>query len=422
MKINRPPAYSICYLNMKKNLLRVASISVLVAMAPAFAQDDALKIEGMNFRAFRIDDFVKAAQQNNSSIKGKHLAIDSAVAAVSTMSFPNINPSVTYSRGSYYKTTPYTGFISPQSDTVSLSFTLEGAGKRSSRADYAEAEVGRNKVELDWYKRNIEGEAVMIFIDALRLKEIWLALEKSNARLAVLNSQDAQAALSESKRIQGDLNKDIKYLSHAMLTYMQEGSREIPEPLGTLAVEPRDLDAETLISNAYAKRADLLAIESSLKSADANLQMVDKTHNIDIYPSIWYSRTPSYTSSGTTYNETNAYGFSVTFPIPTSALYRADVLAAANNKTQIEYNLIDSKKRVRMEISQSLIQYANAKDQLAWAESAYRDTVMASKGNDSASIVAERQKSVDLIDARTNHLKALIYVLRLGGDYTVPAL
>ncbi len=407
---------------MKRNLLSAAIVSVLGAAVPAFAQEDALKIEGLNFRAFRIDDFVKAAQENSGTIKGKKLAIDSAVAAVDTMSFPNTNPSVTYSRGSYYKATPYTGFISPQSDTLSLSFTLEGWGKRSSRAEYAEAEVGRNKVELDWYMRNNESEAVMIFIDSLRLKEIWLALQKANERLAVVKGQEAQDALTENKRIQGDLNKDIKFLSHAMLTYMPEGSRDIPEPIGTLAIEPRDLDAETLIRHAYTRRADLLAMESSLKSADANLQMVDKTHNIDIYPSVWYSRTPSYTSSGTTYNETTAYGFSLTMPIPTSAMYRSDVLAAANNKTQIEYNLIESRKHVRMEINQALIQYTNAKEQLDRAESAYRDTVMARKAVDSASIVAERQKSVDLIDARTNHLKALVYVLRLAGDYTLPKL
>jgi len=207
-----------------------------------------------------------------------------------------------------------------------------------------------------------------------------------------------------------------------MLTYMPEDSREIPEPFGTLAVEPRDLDAEALLRSAYSKRADLLSIESALKSADANLQMVDKTHNIDFYPSVWYSRTPSYTSSGTDYGETKAYGFSLTMPIPTSALYRSDVLAAANNKTQVEINLMESKKRVRMEINQALIQYANAKELLGSAESAYRAAVMGSKKEDSASVVAERQKSVDLIDARTNHLKALIYVLRLSGDYSLPAM
>ncbi|MEO0315628.1 MAG: hypothetical protein RI928_2084 [Pseudomonadota bacterium] len=410
------------YQDMKKSLLCASILLALGATTPVYAQEDALKVEGVKFRAFRLDEFVNTAQQNSGALKGKKLAIDSAEAAVSTMAFPNINPSVTYSRGSYYRSTPYTPFVSPQSDTVSLSFTLEGWGKRSSRADYAEAEVGRNKTELDWYQRNVEGEAAMIFIDMLRLKEIWLALQKANERLAVIKGQEAQDALAESKRIQSDLNKDIKYLSHAMLLYLPEDSRDIPEPFGSLAVEPRDLDAETLVRNAYSKRADLLSIESSLKSADANLQMVDKTHNLDFYPSIWYSRTPSYTSSGTDYNETTAYGFSLTMPIPTSALYRADVLAAANGKTQIELNLIESKKRVRMEINQALIQYANAKEQLGSIERAYRDTIMAGKKDDSASIVAERQKSVDLIDARTNHLKALIYVLRLGGDYSLPKM
>jgi hypothetical protein len=75
-----------------------------------------------------------------------------------------------------------------------------------------------------------------------------------------------------------------------------------------------------------------------------------------------------------------------------------------------------------MEINQALIQYANAKEQLSLAESAYRDTMMGIKKGDPGSVVSERQKSVDLIDARTNHLKALIYVLRLSGDYSLPSL
>ena len=407
---------------MNISLLCASIISGLLALAPAFAQGDKLQIEGLNFRAYHLNDFVKTAQQNSGSLRGKELAIDSAVAAVDTMAFLNINPSLTYSKGSYYRATPYTPFVSPQSDTVSLSFTVEGWGKRSSRADYAVAEVNRNKTELDWYARNVEVEAVMIFIDALRLKEIWLALQKANGQLEQFKGQEAQEALVESKRLQRDLVKDIKYLSHAMLTYMPEGSRETPEPFGNLAVDPRDFDTESLLLNAYSKRADLLSIESALKSADANLQMVEKTHNLDFYPSIWYSRTPSYTSSGTDYGETKAYGFSLTMPIPTSALYRSDVLAAANNKTQVEINLMESKKRVRMEINQALIQYANAKEQLSLAESAYRDTMMGIKKGDPGSVVSERQKSVDLIDARTNHLKALIYVLRLSGDYSLPSL
>lgn len=151
-----------------------------MATAPAIAQEDKLQIEGLNFRAYRLNDFIKIAQQNSGSLRGKELAIDSAVAAVDTMDFLNINPSLTYSKGSYYRATPYTPFVSPQSDTLSLSFTVEGWGKRSSRADYAEAEVNRNKTELDWYRRNVEAEAAMIFVDALRLKEIWLALHKAN--------------------------------------------------------------------------------------------------------------------------------------------------------------------------------------------------------------------------------------------------
>ena len=400
-----------------KTLICAAIASVLVN--PAYAEQEALKIDGMDFRGYSVEQFINAVQQESATLKGKQLAIKSAVAAVDPMSFPNLNPSVTYSRGSYYGSTPYTGFTSPQSDTVSLSFTIEGMGKRDSRKDFAEAEVRRNEVELDWYKRNVEGEALMLFIDALRLKQIWLALQKEGNRLSVAkNSQDA---LAETRRLQGNLDKDIRYLSHALIAYLPPGTGNAPEPVGNLAIEARDLNAESLISQAYAKRADLIAAEGSLKSADASLKMIDVGHRLDVMPSIWYSRTPSYTASGSTYDTTTAYGFSLTMPIPTSALYRADVLAAANYKTQVEYNLSESKKRVRMEIQQGLVQYQNAKDQLAWAEGAHKEAVAAAK-NDVGSIVNERQKEVDLIDARTNHLKALVYVLRLSGDYQLPRL
>lgn len=400
---------------MKRSLLSLAMATLLAV--PALADPVALKIKGMLFRGYSLSEFISAVHQESAAVKGKKLALDSAIALVDVMGFPSINPSLTYSRGAYYGSTPYPTFTSQLSDTVNLAFTIEGFGKREARQNFANAEVLRNGVELDWYRHSIEGDAVMYFIDALRLKEIWLALQKEKDQLGQLTGNGALDAVAESQRLQDILGKDIRYLSHGMQVYVQEGGREVPEPLGRLAIPARDLDAETLIQNAYAQRADLMASDAALKSAEAHLQMLDKGHNIDITPSLWYSRTPAYQ----TYSTTTTYGFSVTVPLPTSALYRADVRIAANYKAQLEHNIQEAKKRVRMEIQQALTQYGNAKEQLSSATDSLREASLASK-NDVASIVTERQKTVDLIDAQTNHLKALVHVLRLSGEYTLPQL
>lgn len=395
--------------------LLLCSALLSTALCPALAQEDKLNIEGLNFRAYPIEQFIEAVQQDSAALKSKTLAIQSAEATATAMAFPNLNPSLTYSRGAYYGSIPYASFTAAQSDTFVLSFMVEGWGKRESRKDFGQAEVRRNEVELNWYRRNLESEALMLYIDSLRLKQIWLALRKEGERMAAVpNGQDAQ---KESRRLQGSLAKEIRYLSHALVAYLPEGTSTVPEPMGRLDIAPRDFDAETLIRNAYDKRADLNASESAMQSAGKSLEMAEKSHQLDITPSVWYSRTPAYS----TYGVTTAYGFSLTVPIPTASLYRSDVLAASHYKTQMENNLNELKKRVRMEIHQAMAQYQNAKEQLSSAEKAHQEAVAANKNNVDT-MVSERQKEVDLIDARTNHLKALINVLRLSGDYSLPNL
>ena len=53
---------------------------------------------------------------------------------------------------------------------------------------------------------------------------------------------------------------------------------------------------------------------------------------------------------------------------------------------------------------------------------AYRNEGLKDQSRTSKNIVQQREREVDWIDAQTNHVKALIQMLRTTGDYTLPNL
>ena len=66
--------------------------------------------------------------------------------------------------------------------------------------------------------------------------------------------------------------------------------------------------------------------------------------------------------------------------------------------------------------------YSAARDVLANAQAEY-DNVVKNPNKDPVQAVMDiRDKEGALLDAKTNHLKALIYLWRQSGNYTVPNL
>jgi hypothetical protein len=150
--------------------------------------------------------------------------------------------------------------------------------------------------------------------------------------------------------------------------------------------------------------------------------MAKKNRNINLSPSIWLSQTPPYSSSGTDYKRTEAFGFSVTVPIPTNLLFDGELVQESNNKLSLELYLKDLKTRVIAEVNQALMQYQFAKTKLADEEKDYAQSVKDNSDNSAKSIILMRDKEVELLDAKINHAKALIYLQRVSGDYEIPKI
>jgi hypothetical protein len=360
-------------------------------------------------------------QQSNAFLNTKKLAVESSVAMEESMGAANINPSFTLSRGSYYASKPSETY-SPQSNTYSFSGTIEAPGKQQARKEYAAVEVSRTKLDSQVSVKAIEGDATFAFIDSLRLKLIWQALQTVNEKIQTINDKEAVAAIENHVAIQKTIANDFKYFSMGMNAFVGQGVGQLFDPRGSLDIPARDFKPADYSATALARRNDIVSLEAAFKVAQANLNLTEKNRRVDLSPSVWYNHTNSYLYSTTTqYNKSATYGFSLSIPIPVANLYDGPLVQANNNKIQTELFLNDAKNRAVIEANQSLMLYNAAKTRLEEVR-VYRNDGLKDQSRSTKNLVQQREREVDWIDAQTNHVKALIQMLRTTGEYTLPNL
>ena len=404
--------------------LVLAAAGLLTAVGQACLAEDlpSLNLAGLNTKPISLMQFLEETRKTNTALNSKRLEIDSATANVELMSMPYLSPSFSYSVGSYYRAVPYQPFISPQSNTYSFSATIEAPGKREAREAFANGEVGRHRQELLALQRNIEFDAALSYIDALRSKILWQIYERSVRRLSGNNDQRASDILKEDQSNQKTAGRDIHFQSLGLYGYLGRSGAEIIEPVGSLSLAARQFDLAKTIQQALDSRADLQALSLTLASATNNLEMVKKNRRVDVGVGFSISDTPGYTSSGTTYNKTSTHGFSFSVPIPFQQISDADVRQAGNTRTQIEINIRDLKARIQSEVTQNHLRYLTAAEQLQSAVRELNEVRAAANKNDSSTLVTLRDKEIALLDAETAHVKALVGMLKAAGNYAIPPL
>lgn len=397
---------------MKKILAFVAFFLSCAALAQELP---ALAIEGAKLEPIKFDEFISEARERNSWVLNKKLSIDVAVAFQGPASSFNINPSASYTRGSFYQKAPAETFRSPQSNTFTLSGTIEGRGKRQARTDSAAAEVGRQSAELDSMLIGVEVDGAYLFLDAGRIKLLWHAHQNTINHLSKLPAAEAAQAVADYKKMQVDLINDFRYFSLAMASYMGRKSIDVlPEPKSEFLIVPQDFDLKQLIAEARESRLDLILMEAALKAAGANQTLAKKNRNLDISASVYNARTQAYESAGSSYERGSSFGFSLSIPIPVSQIYDADLVQAANNMKQLEITLEEARNRVQFEVNQAFLQYNGAKSKLVNALQE-RKLAVESDLKSAQGIIAAHGGEVELIDARVNYAKALIFLGKMAG-------
>jgi len=407
------------------SLSRFSSKSVVIIfccilVAPAYSQSAPLKIDGVSLKKVTLSEFLSQVQESSKFLNTKKLSVQSSLALQEAMGAANINPSLNISHGAYYEQRA-SEYDSPRSMTYSLSFTVEAPGKRKARQDFASVEVSRAQLDSQVSEKAVQGDAAFVFIDVLRLKLIWQALQNEKERLKLITDKGTATALQNNELFQKTTLNDFKYFSMGMNVFMGNTITELFEPVGSIGVPPRNFKPEDYSETALARRNDIISLEAALSGAQASLNLTEKGRRIDLSPSVYYSTTPAYQQGTTYYQRAGTFGFSVTIPIPIANLYDGPLIAARNSVTQVELFLNDAKQRALIEVNQSLMQYTVAKAKLEEVRE-YRNKGLQDKSLTTSNVVQQRANEIDFIDAQTNHLKALIITLRATGDYGLPNL
>ena len=399
----------------------------------------------LKYSPISLEHYLDLVRQSNAYINGASLDVQTAMANKEAQSLYQFSPSVSYARGAYQNQTPYTPYNTPASSTYGLSLTIEGWGKRSAREKLAQAQTDASAVQLEKTRTTVELNALNTYIDTLRL---GLLLRTYNATLAKLKPMQATAKTADAERFLNTqktaTEKDLSFSALNLLNYSGDALQDLPYPKGNLDYPAQEYNPEELIAQGQSQRIEVLGLQSSIDIAEKNVTLTTKNRNVNVYPYISQTRTPQYqysngvsytipasplgssqtlTNSGTTYRAQNQITAGITIPIPINDyLQSADIVSAANQKLQYEMQLRDLKVQVRVQVLQAFMQYKSARESLLTAQKAYETSIKDPNKNPLMAIMDTRDKEGDLLDAKTNHLKALINLWRQSGNYSVPAL
>ena len=381
----------------------------------------AFQTSNTSYRPLSLDKFLDELSQDSPTLRIKELGVKSATSVASQAGRPNLNPILTYARGSIYTQAPYTGYTNPSSNTVGATVTVEGWGKRSAREAQAQAELNRQLADSMSEKRSLETQAIFAYIDALRTKLLWQSYQEGLNNLANIKSNEAAQTKTEYISAQNVLSNDLKYYSLGLMNYLGSHEKSLPLPLGSLNIPEQSFDTSELVNNALEKREDIKLYKASIASANANLDVIKAGKGPDFLPGVYYTETPPYDTGGISYGTQKSFSFLLSIPIGNGFINNSDLIAGSNAVIEHEINLSASKTKIYTEINQTYLQYEAAKLRLSNANKAYNAAKTANLKTIQG-ITHLREAEYELIDARTVHTKTLILLKRLSGDFEAPNL
>lgn len=392
-----------------------------------------------------LEQYLEIVRHNNSLIKNASLDVQTARANKEAQSLYRFSPTVSYSRGPIQNQTPYTPYNIPASNSYNLSFTVEGWGKRSAREKLSQSQINASTTQLESTSNDTQTNALFTYINTLRL---LLIVNSDKATLDKLATYPSNQKVTDAQRfLKAQIaknEKDLHFASLNLLNYSGNALQGPPLPKGNLNIPMQAYRIEDLVNQAQNNRAEVLNLMAYIEVADKNIDLTMKNRNVDVYPYIGQTRTSQYQYSNgatyslpaigplpaqtintpsTTYTAQNQITAGITIPIPiNNFLQNADIVRAANQKLQYETQLTDLKVQIGVQVLQASLKYEAAKENLINAQKAYEAAVKNPSTDSVATIMKVRDKEGDLLDSKTNHLKALINLWRQSGNYSVPTL
>jgi cobalt-zinc-cadmium efflux system outer membrane protein len=337
----------------------------------------------------------------------------------------------------------------PTATTYGLSQTIELGGKRGSRIEAAKAGRSLAEAQLEDFFQQLRADATSAFIDALTARQV---LERKRR---TLESVERLVAATEQRLRAGDVGQtalwQVKVEGERFRgeVFAAEGASEaanvavesflvpqtaegtVLEPVGDLKLASRQFDAASLISDAVARRSDVLV---SIRAAQLARAQVDVAYaNRWIDPSLAAGITQSPAGAASQTPAARALGLTLSLPVPFSRMTHGELDAAKALAGQAEVQTLSVKRRVEIEVRQSLARYQSSQrtvavyagEVLSNADRALEATRYSyERGNARLVELLDAQRTVDdvylsYLAALSENAKALVALERASGRWDI---
>lgn len=278
---------------------------------------------------------------------------------------------------------------SPPSNGVSLSVTLETAGKRGARKALAERGVHLAEANLGAFLRGLYNDAGNAYLSlakaqmTLKRKEVTyqalLNLVHANERrLSVgdIGGLELYQSRVEMQRYRNELSSARADLASARIGLSVPLGRPVaelftPEPTASdIELPLRQFDLDSLLEQAVTNRDDIRVARQARSVARAALDLAQANRWVDPQLSVGEAYSQAAADGSAYSSRVLSVGMSV--PIPFSRLQRGELRQAEAALTQADLQLRATEVRARADVQSAFAQFQAAADQLR----DYRDHIL----------------------------------------------
>jgi len=255
--------------------------------------------------------------------------------------------------------------------STELGTTIELFGKRRARIDLAKSEHELSKALLTDYFRNLEADAAVVFLEALKQKQLFTVklnsyetmkrlAEADSIRLklgsimeidAIQSKLEAGTLLNELLQSEADLKNAFIQLSQMTGSLAKD---TLWTPDGSLLFEQRLFVLSDLIVVARNNRADLVAALFNKEVANKALKLAKKERNIDLDLKLGVANAYPSASNSPTATQFTA-GFAI--PLKFSNYYKGGIKIAQFEVSQSEELYKKAELQIQVEIAQAMQRY-----------------------------------------------------------------
>ena len=249
--------------------------------------------------------------------------------------------------------------------------TFELFGKRRARIDLAKSQHELSKALLSDFYRNLEAEAAITYLEALKQKQLYTVKVSSYETMKRLSEADsirlklgsimeidatqskleAGTLLNEVFQAEGDLRSS--YLQLSMITGTTGGDT-LWVPDGQLNFTHRPFVLQDLNGVARLKRADLVAALYNKEVADKALKLARKERNIDLGLNLGVENNRSSSGTGPT---ASTFTAGIAIPLKFSNYFKGSLKMAQFQIEQSDELYKKAELQISTEISQAMQQY-----------------------------------------------------------------